>query len=72
MHVFPTRTHCLCEVTLMDTSPTSPTSPLQIVVCAAGMVTDVGKLITAAHEWHWDVEVIATPRGLGFLDVEAV
>ncbi|MFT9787519.1 flavoprotein [Streptomyces rhizosphaericola] len=43
-----------------------------MVVCAAGMVTDVGKLITAAHEWHWDVEVIATPQGLGFLDVEAV
>ena len=41
---------------------TSPTSPLQIVVCAAGMVTDVGKLITAAHEWHWDVEVIAPHR----------
>lgn len=54
----------------MDTQPDKPF--LQIVVCAAGIATDVGKLITAAHEWHWDVGVIATPQGLGFLDVEAV
>jgi len=45
---------------------------LQIVVCAAGVAGDVGKLITAAQERHWDVGVIATPQGLGFLDVEAV
>ncbi|WP_217546431.1 flavoprotein [Streptomyces sp. GbtcB6] len=45
---------------------------LQIVVCAAGVATDVGKLITAAHERNWDVGVVATPQGLGFLDVEAV
>ncbi|MDX2542473.1 flavoprotein [Streptomyces sp. WI04-05B] len=45
---------------------------LQIVACAAGVATDVGKLITAAHERHWDVGVVATPQGLGFLDVEAV
>ncbi|MEV0485700.1 flavoprotein [Streptomyces sp. NPDC050508] len=45
---------------------------LQIVVCAAGVAADVDKLITAAHERHWDVGVVATPQGLGFLDVEAV
>lgn len=45
---------------------------LQIVACAAGVATDVGKLITAAHERNWDVGVVATPQGLGFLDVEAV
>ncbi|TQE18225.1 flavoprotein [Streptomyces ipomoeae] len=45
---------------------------LQIVVCAAGVAGDVGKLITAAHERQWDVGVVATPQGLGFLDVEAV
>ncbi|XUL88806.1 flavoprotein [Streptomyces galilaeus] len=45
---------------------------LQIVVCAAGVAADVSKLITAAHERHWDVGVVATPQGLGFLDLEAV
>lgn len=39
----------------------------QIVVCAAGVANDVGKLITAAHQRHWDVGVVATPQGLGFL-----
>jgi phosphopantothenoylcysteine synthetase/decarboxylase len=41
---------------------------LQIVVCAAGVAPDVGKLITAARERQWDVGVVATPQGLGFLD----
>ncbi|MFJ2905517.1 flavoprotein [Streptomyces sp. NPDC091279] len=45
---------------------------LQIVVCAAGVAADVGKLITAAHERNWDVGVVATPQGLGFLDVDVV
>ena len=45
---------------------------LCVVVCAAGIAGDVGKLITAAQERHWDVGVIATPQGLGFLDTEAV
>ncbi|MEV7285601.1 flavoprotein [Streptomyces sp. NPDC093252] len=45
---------------------------LQIVVCAAGVAADVSRLITAAQERHWDVGVIATPQGLGFLDVAAV
>ncbi|MDQ0405534.1 flavoprotein [Streptomyces sp. NPDC000349] len=45
---------------------------LYVVVCAAGVAADVGKLITAAQERHWDVGVIATPQGLGFLDAEAV
>ncbi|MEU7406388.1 MULTISPECIES: flavoprotein [unclassified Streptomyces] len=45
---------------------------LQIVVCAAGVAADVGRLITAAQERHWDVGVVATPQGLRFLDAEAV
>ncbi|MEV5534781.1 flavoprotein [Streptomyces prunicolor] len=45
---------------------------LQIVVCAAGVAPDVGKLITAAQERRWDVGVVATPQGLGFLDTEAI
>ncbi|MDX2834351.1 flavoprotein [Streptomyces scabiei] len=54
----------------MSDQPDKPL--LQIVVCAAGVAGDVGKLITAAHERQWDVGVVATPQGLGFLDVEAV
>ncbi|WP_086561783.1 flavoprotein [Streptomyces africanus] len=45
---------------------------LYVVVCAAGVADDVGKLITQAQERHWDVGVIATPQGLGFLDAEAI
>ncbi|MFJ9582430.1 flavoprotein [Streptomyces acidicola] len=41
-------------------------------VCAAGVASDVGKLITAAQERQWDVGVVATPQGLGFLDTEAI
>jgi phosphopantothenoylcysteine synthetase/decarboxylase len=54
----------------MDVQPGEPL--LQIVVCAAGVAADVGKLITAAQGRHWDVGVVATPQGLGFFDVEAV
>ncbi|MFF5143856.1 flavoprotein [Streptomyces sp. NPDC013157] len=45
---------------------------LYVVVCAAGVAGDVGKLITAAQEANWDVGVVATPQGLGFIDTEAV
>lgn len=45
---------------------------LYVVVCAAGIAGDVGKLITAAQEAHWDVGVIATPQGLGFIDANTV
>ena len=44
----------------MDAKPDKPF--LQIVVCAAGVATDVGKLITAAQERHWDVGVVVTAR----------
>ncbi|MFD8910254.1 flavoprotein [Streptomyces sp. NPDC059575] len=45
---------------------------LYVVVCAAGIAGDVGKLITAAQEANWDVGVIATPQGLGFIDTTAI
>lgn len=45
---------------------------LYIVVCAAGVADSVGKLITAAQEANWNVGVVATPQGLGFIDTEAV
>ncbi|MFE6481779.1 flavoprotein [Streptomyces sp. NPDC057757] len=56
------------------TEPNAPEKKpfLYVVVCACGIAGDVGKLITAAQERHWDVGVIATPQGLGFLDTEAI
>ncbi|MFJ2113365.1 MULTISPECIES: flavoprotein [unclassified Streptomyces] len=43
-----------------------------MVVCAAGIAGDVGTLITAAQRRNWDVGVIATPQGLGFMDRAAI
>ncbi|CAK7281951.1 flavoprotein [Streptomyces misionensis] len=56
------------------TEPTAPDKKpfLYVVVCAAGVARDVGKLITAAQEANWDVGVVATPQGLGFIDATAV
>ncbi|MGW5114315.1 flavoprotein [Streptomyces noursei] len=52
--------------------PTEQKPFLYVVVCAAGIAGDVGKLITAAQEGHWDVGVVATPQGLGFIDATAI
>ncbi|MFF8291482.1 flavoprotein [Streptomyces sp. NPDC016309] len=53
--------------------PHQPPKPfLYVVVCAAGVAADVGKLITAAQERRWDVGVVATPLALGFIDTDAV
>ena len=56
------------------TEPTAPEKKpfLYVVVCACGIAGDVGKLITAAQERPWDVGVVATQQGLGFLEVEAI
>ncbi|KIF76279.1 flavoprotein [Streptomyces sp. 150FB] len=45
---------------------------LYVVVCGAGVAGDVGKLIASAQEQRWDVGVVATPQGLGFIDRGAV
>ncbi|MFJ2148354.1 flavoprotein [Streptomyces microflavus] len=45
---------------------------LYVVVCAAGIARDVGRLIAAAQERGWEVGVVATPQGLGFIDAVAV
>ncbi|MEU6258413.1 flavoprotein [Streptomyces sp. NPDC047043] len=46
---------------------------LYVVVCAAGIAADVGRLITAAQERDWEVGVIATPVTMnGFFDTAAV
>ncbi|MET7987946.1 MULTISPECIES: flavoprotein [unclassified Streptomyces] len=45
---------------------------LYVVVCAAGVAAGVGALINAARERGWEVGVIATPQGLGFIDAAEV
>lgn len=45
---------------------------LYVVVCASGIAGGVGELIAAAQAEGWQVGVIATPTGLGFIDQEAI
>jgi phosphopantothenoylcysteine synthetase/decarboxylase len=45
---------------------------LYVVVCAAGVAGNVGRLLSAAQERSWGVGVVATPLGLGFIDQKAV
>jgi hypothetical protein len=46
---------------------------LYVVVCAAGVARDVGRLIAAAQERDWEVGVFATPVAMnGFFDTAAV
>ncbi|MFE0809185.1 flavoprotein [Streptomyces sp. NPDC058794] len=54
--------------------PGEPQKPfLYLVVCAAGVASGVGELITAAHQRDWEVGVFATPVALnGFFDTAAV
>ncbi|MFI1419311.1 flavoprotein [Streptomyces sp. NPDC020731] len=54
----------------MNEQPKKPF--LYVVVCAAGIAGDVGKLLAAAQDRGWDVGVVATPNGLGFIDAAAV
>ncbi|MFF9060658.1 flavoprotein [Streptomyces sp. NPDC101213] len=56
------------------TAPQDEKPPfLYVVVCAAGIAADVGKLIAAAQDRGWRVGVIATPVAAnGFFDVAAV
>jgi phosphopantothenoylcysteine synthetase/decarboxylase len=57
---------------MTETSAQAPKPFLYVVVCAAGIASDVSKLITAAQERDWEVGVIATPLAMGFFDTEAV
>ncbi|WP_320773138.1 flavoprotein [Streptomyces sp. CRN 30] len=45
---------------------------LYVIVCGCGNAGDIGTLIDAAQKRHWDVGVIATPQGFGFIDAEAI
>lgn len=45
---------------------------LYAIVCGAGPAADVGRLVTMAQERGWDVQVIATPAALDFIDTIAL
>jgi phosphopantothenoylcysteine synthetase/decarboxylase len=45
---------------------------LYVIVCGAGPAGDVGKLVTLAQQRNWDVQVIATPAALAFINAPAL
>ena len=48
------------------------TRHLYVVVCGAGPAGDVDRLIREAQERDWTVQLISTPAGMDFIDVEAL
>ncbi|MEV4370721.1 flavoprotein [Nonomuraea sp. NPDC049637] len=47
----------------------TPARSLHVIVCAAGPAGDVARLVVPAQEEGWDVQIVATPSALGFVDV---
>ncbi len=45
---------------------------LSIVVCGAGPASYVDRLVVAAQQRGWDVQLIATPSSLDFIDTESL
>ena len=45
---------------------------LYVIVCGAGPASEVDKLVVLAQKRGWDVQIIATPAGLPFVDVKAL
>ena len=48
------------------------TKLLCVVVCGAGPASKVDRLVDLAHEQAWQVQLIATPSGLPFLNSQAL
>jgi phosphopantothenoylcysteine synthetase/decarboxylase len=45
---------------------------LYVIVCAAGPAAEVGRLVELAQQRGWDVQIVATPAALDFIDVPAL
>ncbi|MCO5967741.1 flavoprotein [Actinoallomurus soli] len=45
---------------------------LYAIVCGAGPAAEVGRLVDLAQRRGWDVQVVATPSALNFLDVPSL
>jgi phosphopantothenoylcysteine synthetase/decarboxylase len=51
---------------------TSSKRVLYVIVCAAGPANHVGRLVELAQQRDWDVQIIATPAALDFIDTQAL
>jgi phosphopantothenoylcysteine synthetase/decarboxylase len=45
---------------------------LYVIVCGAGPASKVGRLVDLAQQRSWNVQIIATPASLKFIDVAAL
>jgi hypothetical protein len=45
---------------------------LYVIVCGAGPAGEVGKLVDFSQQRGWDVQVIATPSALDFIDLPSL
>ncbi|BAL91295.1 putative flavoprotein [Actinoplanes missouriensis 431] len=45
---------------------------LYLIVCATGPAPGAGELVTLSQRAGWDVQVVATPLALDFLDLAAI
>jgi hypothetical protein len=45
---------------------------LYAIVCGAGPAADVGRLVDLAQQRGWDVQLIATPAALDFIDIPSL
>lgn len=54
----------------MTETPEAPV--LYVIVCGAGPASDVGQLIGLAQRRGWDVQLIATPAALEFIDLPSL
>jgi phosphopantothenoylcysteine synthetase/decarboxylase len=45
---------------------------LYVIVCGAGPAAEVGRLVDFAQQRGWEVQVIATPAALDFIDVHSL
>lgn len=49
-----------------------PSRVLSVIACGAGPAAEIGTLIKLAQDRDWDVQLIATPAALDFLDTAAL
>jgi phosphopantothenoylcysteine synthetase/decarboxylase len=56
----------------MASSATTERGVLYVIVCGAPPAREVGSLVKQAQKAGWDVCLIATPSGVGFIDVPAL
>lgn len=45
---------------------------LYVIMCAAGVAGDAGRLVELAQDEGWIIQVVATPSALDFIDVPAL